>query len=306
MALPVVSICIPAYKAGAFIGETLASIRAQTFSEWEVVVVEDGSHDNTEDIVRAFAETVAQPVGFQRHTANQGLPATRNTAIAGSRGQWIALIDSDDLWTPHHLEHAVAHARKTGADLVHTGVIMFDSDTGKDLELRVPSAASIAALPLSLFRGDYPIQPSSTLIRRDTLNKAGGFDPKCRYVEDRELWCRLARAGARISYVDALTCRYRQHAGAMTKNAPAMAVGVAEVFERNADWSLIPAELRRERASSAWLDAGRLILRADPHGARVHFAKARRHRRSPRILAYSAAACLLGLLKSKPKSAPKS
>jgi teichuronic acid biosynthesis glycosyltransferase TuaG len=300
MATPVVSICIPAYKAGAFIGETLASLRAQTFPDWEAIIVEDGSHDNTEEIVRAFARTVSQPVGFQRHTVNQGLPATRNTAIAAAHGEWIALIDSDDLWTPHHLEHAIARARETGAELVHTGVILFDSDTGKDLELRIPTADAIAALPLSLFRGDYPIQPSSALIRRDTLNKVGGFDPKCRYVEDRELWLRLARTGIRISYVDALTCRYRQHAGAMTKNAPAMAVGVAEVFERNADWSAIPVDLRRERASSAWLAAGRLVLRADPRLARAHIARARRHRRSPRILAYSAAAFLLSLVKGSP------
>jgi GT2 family glycosyltransferase len=300
MAAPLVSICIPAYKAGPFIGETLASLRAQTFTDWEAIIVEDGSQDATEDIVRAFAATVPQPVRFHRHTVNQGLPATRNTAIGFARGQWIALIDSDDLWTPDHLTHAVARARETGADLVHTGVIMFDSDTGRDLEHRVPSATALAEYPLSLFRGDYPIQPSSTLILRETLVKAGGFDPKCKYVEDRELWLRLVRGGARVSYADTLTCRYRQHAGAMTRNAPAMAVGVAEVFERNADWADIPAALRRERAASAWLDAGRLVLRADPRLAGTHIARARRHRPlSPRILAYSAAAALLGLMKGK-------
>jgi len=297
MAEPFVSICIPAYKAGAFIGETLASLRTQTFADWEAIIVEDGSHDSTEEIIRAFAATVPQPVHFQRHAVNQGLPATRNTAIASARGDWIALIDSDDLWTPHHLEHVVARARETGAELIHTGVVMFDSDTGKDLELRTPTAAATAALPLSLFKGEYIIQPSSTLIRRDKLREVGGFDPTCRYVEDRELWLRLVRAGARISYVDDLTCRYRQHAGAMTKNAPAMAVGVADVFERNTDWAAIPLPLRRERAASAWLDAGRLVLRADPRLARAYIAKARRHRRSPRILAYSAAALLLGLFK---------
>jgi hypothetical protein len=78
-----------------------------------------------------------------------------------------------------------------------------------------------------------------------------------------------------------------------------MAAGVAEVFERNADWAAIPAALRRERASSAWLDAGRLVLRADPHLARSHLAKARRHRRTPRILAYSTAAFLLSLVKGR-------
>jgi GT2 family glycosyltransferase len=303
MAVPLVSICIPAFKAGPFIGETLASLRAQTFTDWEAIIVEDGSRDDTEEIVRTFAATVAQPVHFHRHTINQGLPATRNTAIGLAQGQWIALIDSDDLWTPHHLEHAVARARETGADLVHTGVILFDSDTGQDLEKRVPSPEAISAYPLSLFRGDYPIQPSSTLILRKTLVNAGGFDPKCKYVEDRELWLRLARGGARVSYADTLTCRYRQHAGAMTRNAPAMAVGVAEVFERNADWAAIPVALRRERAASAWLSAGRLVLRTDPRLAWAHIARARRHRPlSPRLLAYSVAATLLSLVKKSPAS----
>jgi glycosyltransferase involved in cell wall biosynthesis len=302
MESPLVSICIPAFKAGAFIGETLESIRTQTFTDWELLVVEDGSHDKTEEIVRAFAATVTQPVHFQRHAVNQGLPATRNTAIKCARGHWVALIDSDDLWTPHHLEHAVTRARETNAELVHTGVIMFDSDTGKDVELRVPTAETLAQFPLSLFKGEYVIQPSSTLIRRDSLNQVGGFDPTCRYVEDRELWLRLVRAGARVSYAESLTCRYRQHGGAMTRNAPAMAVGVAEVFERNVDWSLIPARLRREITAEAWLSAARLILRANPALARAHLSRARRHRPlAPRLLAYLGAATLLGLVK---KSTP--
>ncbi len=303
MTSPAVTICIPAFKAGPFIGETLASIRAQTFTDWEVIIIEDGSDDGTEAIVRTFAESVTQHVHFERHPANRGLPATRNTAIARARGEWIALIDSDDLWTPLHLEHAITAARGTGAELIHTGVVLFDSDSGRDLELRVPTPTAAAALPLSLFRGEYLIQPSSTLIHRDILNRVGGFDPTCRYVEDRELWLRLVRAGARIHYVDTITCRYRQHGAAMTRNAPAMAVGVAEVFERNVDWSAIPAAVRRERVSSAWLDAGRLVLRANPRLARQHIARARRHRpASPRILLYSAAALVLGWVKRSPSS----
>lgn len=303
MTSPAVTICIPAFKARAFIGETLASIRAQTFADWEAIIIEDGSDDGTEAIVRDFAKTVTQHVHFERHPANRGLPATRNTAIARARGQWIALIDSDDLWTPHHLEHAVAAARSSGAELIHTGVVLFDSDSGRDLELRMPSPATTAALPVSLFRGEYIIQPSSTLIQRDILTRVGGFDPNCRYVEDRELWIRLVRAGARIRYVDTLSCRYRQHGAAMTRNAPAMAVGVAEVFERNVDWAEIPADLRRERVASAWLDAGRIVLRANPRLARQHIARARRHRpASPRILLYSAAALVLGWVKRSPSS----
>ena len=300
MAAPAITVCIPAFKAERYIGETLASIRAQTFTDFEVSIVEDGSHDSTEEIVRAFARTISQPVHFQRHTSNQGLPGTRNTAIAAARGEWIALIDSDDLWTPDHLARTVAHARETSADLTHSRIVLFDSDTGRDLETRGPSAAARADFPLSLFTGDYSIQPSATLIRREKLNAVRGFDPDCRYVEDRELWMRLVRSGARFAYIDAVTCRYRQHANAMTRNAPAMAVGVAEVFERNADWDAIPLTLRRERAASAWLDAGRLVLRSDPQLARAYIARARRHQPwAARLLAYRCAAAMLARFKGK-------
>jgi GT2 family glycosyltransferase len=300
MPAPAVSICIPAYQAGAFIGETLASLRAQTFVDWEAQVVEDGTNDDTEKHVRAFAAGGAQSVHFQRHAVNQGLPATRNTAIATAQGEWIALLDADDLWTPRHLELAIALARETGAEIIHTGVVLFESESGRELATREPSAEALAAFPLSLFRGDYPIQPSSALIRRDALVRAGGFDPRCRYVEDRELWLRLVRGGARVSFVAERTCRYRQHGAAMTRNASAMALGVAEVFERNADWEAIPAGLRRERAASGWLDAARLVLRSDPRLARTYLARARRHRPlSPRLFAYDAAAALLSFSRKK-------
>jgi glycosyltransferase involved in cell wall biosynthesis len=295
-----ISICIPAYKAEYFIGETLASIRAQTFADWEVIVVEDGSHDGTEEIVRAFAETVSQPVVFLRHDVNRGLPGTRNTAIGRARSEWIALIDADDLWTPDHLERAINCAQQTGADLVHTGVIMFESETGRDLEKRAPSAQAIADFPRSLFTGEYTIQPSSVLLRRDVCRRVGGFDPNCRYVEDREFWLRLVRAGAKVRHDSSLTCRYRQHAGAMTKNAAAMAEGVANVFERNADWDVVPRSVRRERAASAWSSAGRIVLRDNPSLARAHFRRALRHQPwSLRLLFFWCVAAVLGIPKGK-------
>jgi glycosyltransferase involved in cell wall biosynthesis len=298
MPVPLISICIPAYKADRYLGETLASVGTQTFTDWELVVVEDGSHDATEEIVCTFARTVSQPVIFYRHEANRGLPGTRNTAIGKSRGEWIALIDSDDLWTPVHLERAIACARQTGADLVHTGVTMFDSETGKNQENRLPSAEATADFPRSLFTGEYPIQPSSTLLRREICQRVGGFDPNCRYVEDREFWLRLVRAGAKVAHDPSLTCRYRQHAHAMTKNTAAMAEGVANVFELNSDWDAIPRSLRRERAASAWLSAGRIVLRKNPGQARAYFAKGLRHSRgSPVLLAYWSMSALLSLLK---------
>jgi cellulose synthase/poly-beta-1,6-N-acetylglucosamine synthase-like glycosyltransferase len=278
VSVPLITICTPAYKADRYLEETLASIRAQTFGDWELIVVEDGSRDRTEEIVQRFAQTVTQPTRFIRHEKNSGLPATRNTAIAAARGEWIALVDADDLWTPNHLAQLVARTRETGADVVHSASVMFDSDSGREMEIRAPDAAAIAEFPLSLFRGRYLFQPSSTLVRREKLRAVGGFDASTRYVEDFELWMRMIRAGARFAFAPEATCRYRQHATAMTRNAGAMAMGLASVYSRNVDWEGAPRELRVALAADTWLSAGRILLRADPKLAAECFRKSVRHR----------------------------
>ncbi len=272
MSSPAISICVPAYKAERFLRETLESVRAQTFSDWEIIVAEDGSKDGTEKIVEEFARTVPQRVLYRRHDPNRGLPATRNQAFSYSSGRWIALIDSDDLWLPNHLE--ALYEKTTEADIVHSGSQLFDSETGRDLEVRVPSAEDIAQFPLSVFLGSYVIQPSAVMIRRETWTQVGGFDPTFRYVEDREMWLRCVRAGARIVFNGQVTCRYRKHANAHSQNFVAMAAAVAQVCEKNVDWELLPRRIRFLETSEAWKSAGRLAAKDEPNLAADYFARA--------------------------------
>ncbi len=125
---------MPAYNAERFLPETLASVRAQTFTNWELIVIEDGTHDGTEKLVEQFAAGGPQPVTFRRHAKNQGLPATRNTGIALARGDWVVLLDNDDIWTPDHLASLVECAREhPEARLIHSGSVLFDSDSGREL-----------------------------------------------------------------------------------------------------------------------------------------------------------------------------
>lgn len=291
---PLISICIPAYNAERFLPAALESVRAQRFTDWELIVTEDGSHDAAEDIVREFARTVPQPVRFDRHAQNRGLPATRNTGIAAARGEWIALLDADDVWMAGHLESAAALMRGSNAELLHAGSILFDSDTGRELEVRAPSAEAIADFPRSLFNGTYIIQPSSVVLRRQLWEDVGGFDPTFRYVEDREMWIRCARSGARFAYTGVNTCLYRKHASAMSRHGVAMALASARVYEKNIDWEAVPSRLRRTSAADAWLAAGRIALRDDPVSARDFFGKSLRHRAlAPATYGYWLAAAVL-------------
>lgn len=298
MPRPLLTLCLPAYKADRYLEATLDSVRHQTFADWALILVEDGSHDRAEELVQAFAKKVRQPVRFLRHEKNQGLPATRNTGIALAESEWIVLLDSDDLWTPDHLADLVDCARRhPAADLVHSGSVLFDSDSGRELEIRAPSPEVTAGYPLSLFLGTYVIQPSSVMLKKSLWEKVGGFDPAFRYVEDREMWMRCARAGATFAYTGRNTCRYRKHATALTTHAGPMASAAAQVYDKAADWAAIPASLRRQHAAAGWLAAGRIVLRENPRAARQYFSHALRHRTTPTLLAYWSAAAVLGLVR---------
>ena len=177
------------------------------------------------------------------------------------------------------------------AEIVHAGSILFESETGERIGVRAPSPESVATFPRSLFCGDYVIQPSSVLMKRSLWERVGGFDPAFRYVEDREMWLRCARAGASFAYTGRQTCLYRRHGEALTRHAAAMAVASAEVFERNSDWEALPRSLRSRSAAEAWRSAGRIVLRQDPRSARRFFANALRHQRiAPSTVAYLLAA----------------
>jgi glycosyltransferase involved in cell wall biosynthesis len=299
MPSPAVSICIPAFKAERYLRETLDSVKAQTFTDWEIVVTEDGSRDGTEAIVTRFASEVSQKVTYHRHDPNRGLPATRNHGIATATAPWIALLDSDDLWTPTHLAEVMARAAAGGADLIHAGSLLFDSDSGRDLETRVPSPADLSTFPVSLYTGSYIIQPSSVLLSRQLWNKVGGFNPDFRYVEDREMWLRCARALGRFAFTGGVTCRYRKHASALSKHGGPMALAAAKVCEQHADWTSLPRALRFAQTSGAWAAAGRITLREQPKVAAGYFSRALRYNRfNPRLWMYWTAATAAGMLKS--------
>ena len=275
MSSPLISICIPAYKADRYLAETLESVGKQTYPHWELIVVEDGSHDRAEKIVTEFATRVSQSVRFLRHEENRGLPATRNTGIEAALGNWVALLDSDDLWKPEHLESLVRHTYRTpDAALIHAGSILFQSETGKFMETRAPSPEMVRNFPHSLFVGQYIVQPASVLLRRELWEKVDGFDPVFRYVEDRDMWLRCARAGARFVYSGEETCLYRKHTGALSTHAPEMAEAAAAVFDKHLDWEAIPRELRRRLAAETWAAAGKLRQRKEPGLAHRNFKRA--------------------------------
>ena len=268
--MPEISICIPAYRADRYLAEALETVRQQTFTDWELIVTEDGSTDRTEEIVRAFSESVSQPVRFQRHPQNRGLPATRNTGISDARAEWIALLDADDLWHPRHLESLFSAAAKENAELAFSGCRIFDSESGATIETREATSEALAAIGLALFRGDLVIQPSTTLFRATAFQKAGPFDGRFPICNDLEFWIRALRAGCRFACTGAITCDYRKHSGAMSGRSAALVEESGRVYWRHREWTEIPRTLRRAAMARQFLSAARMYARKRPlHALRL-------------------------------------
>lgn len=277
MSTPFVSICIPAYKAERYLAETLASVRDQTYADWEVIVTEDGSRDRTEAIVGEFAATVSQPVRYTRHDPNRGLPATRNAGFAVARGRWIAILDSDDLWLPDHLARCLAVAPDSGPALVFGASSVFDSATGTELKRREPTADQLPDLAGALLESKLVIQPAAVLFNRETLDRVGGFDARFPICNDFDYWLRCARAEVPIVYNGAVTLRYRKHPDAMSTKSAALIAEAARVVLANARG--IPGRTAadaRRIARRRFLHAARIARSTEPLTALAHLTAAAR------------------------------
>jgi teichuronic acid biosynthesis glycosyltransferase TuaG len=242
---PLVSVIVPAYNAAMLIGEALQSIQQQSYSHWQVIVVEDGTQDGTEQIVQAFAQVVgASKVHYLRHCANQGLSTARNTGIAAAKGEYIALLDHDDRWHPQHLAKLVDVLERTAADVGYAAAEFFEFSSHEVLGFHGPQATEWESFPHSLLNRNY-IPVSSVVMRRQVPTQIGGFDVTLKRVEDLDYWLRCIEAGLKFAYVPEITNGYRQgNPQAMTANKGDILEWHARVLRKHAHLQLVSSTQR--------------------------------------------------------------
>ncbi|HEY9109121.1 MAG TPA: glycosyltransferase [Roseateles sp.] len=215
-----VSVVIPCFNAEPYIAATLRAVLAQQGAELEVIVVDDGSTDNSVRVVsEAFPEVrlISQP--------NAGVAAARNTGIAAARHEWIAFCDADDIWLPGKLAAQFdCLAASTGTRMCYTAWEVWPSDTPE------PSPDVVAGLAGVRKAGatgwlypelllDCVVWTSTVLARRDLFDEIGVFDTGLRIGEDYDLWLRASRV-TRIERVCRPLALYRQHPANITRSAP--------------------------------------------------------------------------------------
>ncbi|MCU0627410.1 MAG: glycosyltransferase family 2 protein [Gemmatimonadaceae bacterium] len=200
------AVVIPARNARAYVGDAVASARTQTVPPDEVIVVDDGSTDDTAAVARAAGARVVP------HPTARGVSAARNTGIDAVAAPVVAFLDADDLWTPDHAMRCLAPFANGRPCVAFGRSVSFMTDE----EVVWPRiAAGTLADPLGTLLVDNTVPQSSAVVSRDALLAVGGYDEALALSEDYDLWCRLADRCVFV-HTGATTTRRRVHAAQTT------------------------------------------------------------------------------------------
>jgi glycosyltransferase involved in cell wall biosynthesis len=224
--MPKVSVVIPTYNHEQFIGQALESVFSQTFRDFELIVVNDGSPDDTEEVLRPHIES--GKIQYIRQE-NQGVAAARNRGAAEARGEYLAFLDDDDCWPPDKLEWQVAMMESCDAVMV-AGIN--DSERLPLSPEVISKAPPLIPSTCEFFKRNMIGSPGQTLIRRTAFEAVGGFDAEIWGMDDYDLWIRLSQQG-QIQKHWKLALHYRYHDSNASLDGVRMASSLKKVISKN-------------------------------------------------------------------------
>lgn len=217
---PLISVVIPTYNAEKYIGETLKSILEQTYENWECIIVNDGSTDNTLSVVNQWLEKDSRFSVLNKK--NGGLSRARNSGTEAAKGDYVAFIDNDDIWLPHHLSSLMEKMMEYEVDLVFSYAYkMIDK---KGIYTDVCIMGPLDTLPNRIYQGREDIEkllkgniisPSFVLCNKESLVRNGGFD-YYKKAEDIHTWIKLLCNGCKFYSIAKATGYYRVVEGSMS------------------------------------------------------------------------------------------
>ncbi len=208
---PLISVIIPMYNTGDYIEQTVKSVLTQTYSKLEVVIVDDGSTDNSAKLVEALKMQDSRiRYIYQR---NQGVSAARNNAISNSSGEYLAFLDSDDLWMPDKLEKQLRRLQATGMEACYCGYRMFCED---EMGKAFPERYFEGAILTKVIKEKVSVWTSTVLIRRSVVTDNNiAFRQGLNWSEDMEFFCKLMYLGSFCCVRETLAL-YRQRPNSLS------------------------------------------------------------------------------------------
>ncbi|HEX5736725.1 MAG TPA: glycosyltransferase family A protein [Blastocatellia bacterium] len=226
---PDVSIIIPVYQCARYLVSALDSVYAQTFTNFEVIVVNDGS-DDAEEIERCL---VGRPRLIYIKQKNGGPSAARNAGLLVASGRFVAFLDADDYWEPNHLAEQVAFInRDPGIDLAYADASLVNGSHLADRTFmeEIPSSGEVTFEGLLDER--CTVLLSSVVARRQSVMAVGMFDESLRYAEDYDLWLRLAKRGSRLAYQRKVLLNKRRHSESLTADSKKLFESALDVLDK--------------------------------------------------------------------------
>jgi glycosyltransferase involved in cell wall biosynthesis len=283
---PLVSIIIPAYKVAPFIKDTLDSVFAQTFKDFEAIVINDGSPD-TDDLERALKPYSDRIIYLSQK--NGGAGAARNAGLRAARGRLVAFLDGDDTYGPTFLKEQLELIESNGGfDLVYADATNFGEITPDGLTNMDVNQSRGVVDAEALISGRCNVITSAVLARRDQILEVGSFDETLRNSQDFDLWIRLAKHGARFNYQRKVLVGRRIYEGSLASDPINSFEGELRVLQKTklrddltpAERAAIEATLALRRAAIELIRGKRCLLEGDFNSASKSFQFANEYLRS--------------------------
>lgn len=252
--LPLVTVILPSYNHGSFISECLAGILTQTYSRIELIVIDDGSSDDSVSRIEAIAASCRER--FERFTfvarENRGLCSTLNEALAWAQGEYVATSDSDDILMPNHIQTLIGEIEnEPQVNGVYGGAVLIGED-GSPIGMSMPKARYYSFI--EILSRDKAMTSSGGLLRTSALRAVGGYRDGL-YIEDWYIMLRLTQSGSRLKTVPKPVVRYRIHNTNISKNFDKMfqaRIIILNMFATYPGHSKREALVRTEAALDCW------------------------------------------------------
>ena len=287
---PLVTVIVPTYNRAVMIVETLSAILQQSFKNFELLVISNGSTDNTESVVAGLNDQ--RIIFFQLPPS--GRPAVpRNRGIKEAKGKYIAFCDDDDLWLPDKLQKQVDFMESNPDTALCFGYAERFGDTDRSGSLLHPTAESDGVKDfMSLFLGNK-IPTFTVMVRKDCLDEVGCFDedPKLTAIEDYDLWLRVAHK-QKIACIPAVLGKYRVHQNNFSSNMVLERMKLLKLVEKFDAKGFIDAQQKKSIESNLFWLIGNAKLRTKEAGFREWFFKAFKNRMNVKSL-FALGLCLL-------------
>jgi glycosyltransferase involved in cell wall biosynthesis len=230
--MPTVSVIIPTYNRARLLGRAVRSVLAQNYQDFELIIVDDGSTDDTEGLVKNLN---SEKIRYLRHRQNKGASAARNTGISSARGEYIAFQDSDDEWMPDKLEKQMRAFAVAPPEvgIIYTGFYII-RDNRKIYRPSASITPKDGDILNGIINGEYLVSPQTIVAKRECFEKLGLFDENLPALEDWEMSLRLAKH-YHFNYINKPLMQYHIQPDSLSRNKSAMIKSYQLIMERYSD-----------------------------------------------------------------------